>query len=565
MRVLEFYSLSYISYIVLYLGGITVAVSSISVALFKKMVMNGAINLKNNHKRVDELNVFPVPDGDTGTNMSMTVMSGVREMNSCESSSIIEIGKVLSRGALMGARGNSGVILSQFFRGIYVGMQGLEHNFLSIEDFMNCLESGCKVAYKAVMEPVEGTILTVVREAAESTRENISSFNTINALMKHYEEAASRSLENTPNLLPVLKEAGVVDSGGAGFLEIIKGMIMALNGKMLEAAEESAPQEKSAAGSAEAEIKFGYCTEFIVDLKDPVNFDENVLKSVLSYLGDSLVVVKDDNLCKVHVHTNRPGRVLEDAQKYGEFVTLKIENMRLQHSNLKAGVADELEKAKKHFALVAVCFGEGISQTFKDLGVDYIIEGGQTMNPSTEAFVAACKEVLAENIIIIPNNGNVVMAAEQATSLVEGVNVKVLPAKTIAQGYASLMTFDAEADMKTNLAAMTEAVEHVKTGEVTYSIRDTEIGGVKIASGDFMGIANGEIVVSTKSQLDALKTLLKALIDEESQIVTFFCGKDASEEEIDMLEDICKEYNSSIEVEIVEGQQEIYSYIIAVE
>ncbi len=540
------------------------AVSSISVDLFKKMVMNGAINLKNNHKKIDELNVFPVPDGDTGTNMSMTVMSGVREMDSCESSSIIEVGKVLSRGALMGARGNSGVILSQFFRGVYVGMQKLDHNELTVEDFMNCLDSGCKVAYKAVMEPVEGTILTVVREAAENTKQHLNEFKTIDQLLKHYHSEAQKSLNNTPNLLPVLKEAGVVDSGGAGFLEIVEGMIMALNGKMLEASE-ATPKQASAAGNLDVEIKFGYCTEFILDLKDPQNFDEGTLKSVLSMLGDSLVVVKDDNICKVHVHTNRPGRALEAAQKYGEFVTLKIENMRLQHSSLKEGASDEESQPKKHFALVAVCFGEGISQTFKDLGVDYIIEGGQTMNPSTEAFVEACKAVHAENIIIIPNNGNVVMAAAQAAKLMDKSRVEVLKAKTIAQGYASLMTFDAEQTMEANLEAMTEAVEHVKTGEVTYSIRDTEIGGVKIAAGDFMGIANGEIIVSTKNQKDALNGTLESLIDEESQIVTFFCGNDAKEEEIELLEDMCRTYNSSVEVEIIEGKQDIYSYIIAVE
>ncbi|MDE5867780.1 MAG: DAK2 domain-containing protein, partial [Anaeroplasmataceae bacterium] len=524
---------------------------------FKKMVMNGAINLKNNHKKIDELNVFPVPDGDTGTNMSMTVMSGVREMTACESSSIIEIGKVLSRGALMGARGNSGVILSQFFRGLYVGMQALQHNYLTVEDFMNCLESGCKVAYKAVMEPVEGTILTVVREAAENTKAHLAEFKTINALLKFYEAEASKSLQNTPNLLPVLKEAGVVDSGGAGFLEIVNGMIMALNGKMIEAIDDTAKELKPAQENLDVEIKYGYCTEFILELKEPTNFDEGELKSVLSCLGDSLVVVKDGNICKVHVHSNHPGRVLEAGQKYGEFVTCKIENMRLQHSNLKAGATEENVQPKKHFALVAVCFGDGITQTFKDLGVDYIIEGGQTMNPSTEAFVEACKEVNAENIIIIPNNGNVVMAAAQATSLIKDARVEVLKAKTIAQGYASLMVFDPESDLETNLAAMTEAVEHVQTGELTYAIRDTEIGGVKITASDFMGIANGEIVISTKDRMDALKGLLDKIINEDSQIVTFFCGNDVLAEDMDCLEDMCLAINSNIEVEIIDGNQDI--------
>ncbi|MDE6655787.1 MAG: DAK2 domain-containing protein, partial [Anaeroplasmataceae bacterium] len=531
------------------------SVSNVSVALFKKMVMNGAINLKNNHKKVDELNVFPVPDGDTGTNMSMTVMSGVREMASCESSSIIEVGKVLSRGALMGARGNSGVILSQFFRGLYVGMQKLEHNFLTIEDLMTCLESGCRVAYKAVMEPVEGTILTVVREAAENTRPHMNEFHTIEELLDCYHKEAQKSLDNTPNLLPVLKESGVVDSGGAGFLEIINGMIMALKGKMLEAneGEQAAPAEEKP-----VEMKNIYCTEFFINLAEPKNFDEGATKSSFSCLGDSLCMLLENTTCKVHLHTDHPGRVLEQALKYGELTDIKIENQKIQHTHLKTGAKELGNGPKKAFALVAVCFGSGISQTFKDLGVDYIIEGGQTMNPSTEAFVEACSLVNAENIIIVPNNGNVVMAASQAANLVKGAKVEVLKAKTIAQGYASLMVFDPEADMETNLAAMSEAVEHVKTGEITYSVRDTEIGGIKIAEGDFMGIANGEIVVSTKKQNDALVSLLNKLIDEESQIVTFFCGKDVKEEEKDCLEELCQKVNENIEVEIIDGEQEIY-------
>lgn len=542
------------------------SVSSISVALFKKMVMNGAINLKNNHKEIDELNVFPVPDGDTGTNMSMTVMSGVREMNACESSSIIEVAKVLSRGALMGARGNSGVILSQFFRGLFVGIQDVKSDELSVEDFMCCLESGCKIAYKAVMEPVEGTILTVVREAAENTRSKINSINSIDELMDCYIKEAKISLDNTPNLLPVLKEAGVVDSGGAGFCKIVEGMIMALNGVILEANEDNKVEQKSAAASVDTDIKFGYCTEFIIDLKKPQSFEENVLKASLSLLGDSLVVVRDENIVKVHVHTNTPGRALNTAQKYGEFVTLKIENMRLQHSSLQEGANKEVaKKPRKAFALVSVCFGDGIVNTFKDLGVDYVIEGGQTMNPSTEAFVEAIKEVNADNVIIIPNNSNVIMAAKQAASMITDSNVQVIKAKTIAQGYASLMYFDPEADMDTNLEQMTAAIENVTSGEVTYSIRDTEIGGVKITADDYMGIANGEIVVSTKERIDALKALLENCITEDSQIVTFFYGVDVNKDEFSLLEDVCTAINPDVDVEIIEGKQEIYSYIIAVE
>jgi hypothetical protein len=546
------------------------SVKEIDVDLFKKMVINGAINLKNNHAEVDALNVFPVPDGDTGTNMSMTITSGVRELENCESSSIIENAKVLSRGALMGARGNSGVILSQFFRGIYVGLKEIQHNYLTIEEFMNCLLSGRKIAYKAVMAPVEGTILTVVREAAENTESHLAEFDTIDALLEFYYNEAEKTLANTPELLPVLKEAGVVDSGGAGFCKIIEGMLMALKGEILEA-KEAKPQEDEANDAAQ-EIKFAYCTEFILDLRKPDTFEERELTATLSLLGDSLVVIRDTKTVKVHIHTNRPGRVLEIAQKSGEFQTLKIENMHLQHSHLeegakgaKAAEAPKVNEPKKEFALIAVCFGDGIVNTFKELGVDYVIEGGQTMNPSTEAFVSAIKAVNAKNVIIIPNNGNVVMAAKQAAGMVRGSKVEVILAKTIAQGYASLINYNPEATMEENLEAMGESIAHVKSGEVTYSVRDTEINGVKIVAGDYMGIADGEIIVSVKEEKDAVKGLLEKMIDEESEIATFFCGKDVTEEEKALVEEMCLEINKNLDVEIIDGNQDIYSYIIAVE
>jgi len=546
------------------------SVKEIDVDLFKKMVINGAINLKNNHAEVDALNVFPVPDGDTGTNMSMTITSGVRELENCESSSIIENAKVLSRGALMGARGNSGVILSQFFRGIYVGLKEIQHNYLTIEEFMNCLLSGRKIAYKAVMAPVEGTILTVVREAAENTESHLNEFDTIDALLEFYYNEAEKTLANTPELLPVLKEAGVVDSGGAGFCKIIEGMLMALKGEILEA-KEAKPQEDEANDAAQ-EIKFAYCTEFILDLRKPDTFEERELTATLSLLGDSLVVIRDTKTVKVHIHTNRPGRVLEIAQKSGEFQTLKIENMHLQHSHLeegakgiKAAEAPKTNEPKKEFALIAVCFGDGIVNTFKELGVDYVIEGGQTMNPSTEAFVSAIKAVNAKNVIIIPNNGNVVMAAKQAAGMVRGSKVEVILAKTIAQGYASLINYNPEATMEENLEAMGESIAHVKSGEVTYSVRDTEINGVKIVAGDYMGIADGEIIVSVKEEKDAVKGLLEKMIDDESEIATFFCGKDVTEEEKALVEEMCLEINKNLDVEIIDGNQDIYSYIIAVE
>ena len=525
------------------------SVKEIDVDLFKKMVINGAINLKNNHAEVDALNVFPVPDGDTGTNMSMTITSGVRELENCESSSIIENAKVLSRGALMGARGNSGVILSQFFRGIYVGLKEIQHNYLTIEEFMNCLLSGRKIAYKAVMAPVEGTILTVVREAAENTESHLAEFDTIDALLEFYYNEAEKTLANTPELLPVLKEAGVVDSGGAGFCKIIEGMLMALKGEILEA-KEAKPQEDEASDAAQ-EIKFAYCTEFILDLRKPDTFEERELTATLSLLGDSLVVIRDTKTVKVHIHTNRPGRVLEIAQKSGEFQTLKIENMHLQHSHLEEGAkgakapeAPKVNEPKKEFALIAVCFGDGIVNTFKELGVDYVIEGGQTMNPSTEAFVSAIKAVNAKNVIIIPNNGNVVMAAKQAAGMVRGSKVEVILAKTIAQGYASLINYNPEATMEENLEAMGESIAHVKSGEVTYSVRDTEINGVKIVAGDYMGIADGEIIVSVKEEKDAVKGLLEKMIDDESEIATFFCGKDVTEEEKALVEEMLIDHSS---------------------
>lgn len=535
------------------------SVVQIDVALFRKMVINGAINLKNHQAEVDAFNVFPVPDGDTGTNMSMTVTSGIRELETCESSSIIDNAKVLSRGALMGARGNSGVILSQFFRGLYVGLKEIQHNFLDIHDFMNCLNSGCKVAYKAVMEPVEGTILTVVREAAENTEKKIDSFNSINDLLAYYYDEACASLARTPDLLPVLKEAGVVDSGGAGFCKVVEGMLLALQGKMLKVEEDSAEDKKE----KKIETKYIYVTELKLDLKKPDSFDVKELIAPLSLLGENVKVEKNDNIASVSINTDRPGRVIEICQKQGEFVTFKIENIKTSHEEVKT---EEVSKEPmKSSALIAVCFGSGIVQTFKEMGVDYVIEGGQTMNPSTESFVEAIKTVNAKNVIIIPNNGNVVMAAKQAAGLVGGVNVAVLPAKTIAQGYVSLVNYNPDASLDENVQAMTEQIEHVTSGEITYSIRDTEIKGVKINSGDFMGIADGQILVSTAKKLDALNELLQRIIKEDSEIVTLFVGSDVTEDEKAILEEYCLNVNSDLDVEIIDGNQDIYSYIIAVE
>ena len=537
------------------------SVVQIDVALFRRMVINGAINLKNHHAEVDGFNVFPVPDGDTGTNMSMTVTSGIREIENCESSSIIDNAKVLSRGALMGARGNSGVILSQFFRGLYVGLKDIQHNYLDVNDFMNCLNSGCKVAYKAVMEPVEGTVLTVVRVSAEETQAHLNEFKNIDEILEFYYNSAMRTLDKTPDMLPVLKEAGVVDSGGAGFCRFVEGMLLAVKGQILEV-QDATKQEKQK--EQKKELKYFYNTELVFDLKKPESFEIKELIAALSLLGEGVKVEKKDNQIFVFVSTDRPGRVIEICQKNGEFVTFKIENTKIT-PEVQKKTEEKKEEPKQPFALISVCFGEGIVNTFKEMGVDYVIEGGQTMNPSTESFVEAIKAVNAENVIIIPNNGNVVMAAKQAASLVSGSNVEVLPAKTIAQGFASLVNYNPEGSLEENVSAMTEQIEHVKTGELTYSIRDTEIKGVKISSGDFMGIADGEIVVSTKDKCDCLKSLIEHIVDDESELVTVFVGNEVSEEEASKVSDYILSINDAIDVEIIEGKQDIYSYIVSVE
>ena len=550
--------------------------TSVSGSLFKKMVINGAINLKNDLKEIDDLNVFPVPDGDTGTNMSMTMMSGVRDIQNSDTISISEISKTLSRGLLMGARGNSGVILSQFFRGIYTGMESIKGSSATVNEFIDCLVSGYKVAYKAVMTPVEGTILTVMREAGEKVDETRNDFSDIESVLVKYVEYAEVSLANTPNILPVLKDAGVVDSGGAGFLKVIKGMLMALQGTTLEITSTEAATNQSAQANFDSkDIKFGYCTEFILILNKPNEFQESDLRSPLSIIGDSLVLVKDEDLCKVHVHTNNPGRALNMAQRHGEFKTIKIENMRLQHTELLNKETTKKEEPvtpvtpvsteKKKYALIAVCFGDGIKNVFKELGVDYIIDGGQTMNPSTEDFVKAVETLNAENIIIIPNNSNVIMAAEQTKKLCDNANIEVLRTKTIAHGYASLMVFDETNSLEDNVEEMSAAIKNVSAGEVTYAVRDTEINGVKIKSGDFMGILNGEIVISTLNRIDAVKHVLESSVTEESLIVTLFAGKGVPTSEVDELVEYATSLNEEIEVQVVDGKQDIYSYIVAVE
>ena len=536
------------------------AITRVNGALLRRMVINGAINLKNNYQEIDQLNVFPVPDGDTGTNMQMTMMSGVKEIENIDVKSMSLVGKTLSRGLLMGARGNSGVIVSQFFRGIYMALKNVTAGSITLKEFSGCLTSGYQTAYKAVMEPVEGTILTVVREAATKLEEKIDEITDLESLLTYYLSEARASLARTPELLPVLKEAGVVDSGGAGFIKIVEGMLLAAQGKKLTIKKEN--QDKN---FEQADIKYTYCAEFIVELKDPSKFEEGELREILVNKGDSLALVCEKSVLKFQINTNNPDAVLGIALSYGEVLSSKVVNLRKDAPVIEKVEEKAIPVEKKKYAILSVCFGEGIKQTFMELGCDYIVDGGQTMNPATENFVKTIEGCNAENVIIIPNNSNVILAAEQASSLISGVNIRVLKAKTIAQGYASLFVFDPNADLDTNFEAMTEAIGHVKSGEVTYAVRDTEINGIKIASGDFMGISRTGIVCSVPSRYEATTTLLNSLIDDESEVVTIFYGVEADPEEVSKLEEYIESIRRDIEIVIVEGKQEIYSYIIAVE
>lgn len=534
---------------------------------FKKMIENGSINLNNHYTDIDALNVFPVPDGDTGTNMSMTFTAGVKDALTVNSNRIDEVAKKLSKGLLMGARGNSGVILSQIFRGLFQYLDGkVDVNGLELaEAFVN----GSKVAYKAVMRPVEGTILTVIRESSEFTlayasgKEEITPLEVIEYLVKE----ANESLNRTPELLPVLKEVGVVDSGGAGLLKVLEGMEMALKGQMLERTEAVAVE--GAVSAVESE-EFGYCTEFIIQLseKGMKTFKEETLKDSLSRIGNSLVVVQDDDIVKVHVHTLTPGDALNMGQRYGEFLKLKIENMSVQHENLVVNSKEEFKnEPEKEYAIIAVAAGDGLTEVFKELRADVVISGGQTMNPSTEDFVAAIEKCNARHVFVLPNNSNIILAAQQAESIcdAEQVEVIVLPTKSIPQGYAALVNFNPEVDAETNKETMMEAIGHVQTGQVTFAIKDTTFEGLEIKANEFMGIKEKAIIVSTPDKLEATKHLLSQMLDEDSELVTIFTGEDVTEEESEAIEEFVTENYPDAEVEMIVGGQPVYSFVISVE
>ena len=541
--------------------------TTINGKLFKEMLASGANHLANKFREIDALNVFPVPDGDTGTNMSLTFSAGVKDALACSSDDVCDIAKALSKGLLMGARGNSGVITSQIFRGLYQGVDGMKE--VNGFQLANALVSGSRVAYKAVMRPVEGTILTVIREAADYTYAYASGKEDVSCLevMEKLVEEAKASLARTPELLPVLQEVGVVVSGGAGLLTIFEGFLSAMQGNMIEKTESDETSEGVQAAVESDE--FGYCTEFIIRLSEQglTIFKEEALKDALARIGNSIVCVQDDDIVKVHVHTLTPGEALNLGQRYGEFVKLKIENMQEQHENIltNAPVEKKEEQApKQKYAIITVAAGDGLRDMFKELRADIVISGGQTMNPSTEDFVEAIKKVNAENIFLLPNNSNIVMAAQQAAIVCEDENVHVIPSKTIPQGLCACINFNPDIDFDMNVTEMSDALSLVKTGQITYAIKDTTFEGMEIKAGDYMGIKEKDIVLSIQDKMEATRRLLAQMIDDDSEIVTLIYGEDVCEEEANQIVEYI-ENNFDVEVELTNGSQPVYSFIIGVE
>ncbi|WP_058301642.1 DAK2 domain-containing protein [Gorillibacterium timonense] len=587
---------------------------------FAQMVIAGAGNLRNNVNNVNALNVFPVPDGDTGTNMNLTMTSGMEEMKRKPAAEIGKAADALSKGLLMGARGNSGVILSQLFRGFAKSVQ--PYSEVTPAQFAAALQQGVETAYKAVVKPVEGTILTVAKETAKHALYVSRRTTDVVELMTEVCEAARQSLAKTPDLLPVLKQVGVVDAGGQGLLCVYEGFLAALTGQAVADTQEipaaASQGEVSAAphphqgGTAQSmlateDIEFGYCTEFIIKLvpeKIKLHpFDENTFRSKLSEMGDSLLVVADDDLVKVHVHAEHPGTVMNHAMTFGDLTRIKIENMREQHTHIllsneydtryaapSSAAADtisreisaevpvtedipepvtvtaaEEELPPVPFGFVAVAMGHGITEIFESLGVDVVISGGQTMNPSTEDIVHAIEQVAADTVYVFPNNSNIIMAAQQAKELLEGKEVVVIPTKTIPQCMAALVSFQETADTATNTEAMTKAIAQVISGQVTQAVRDTSIDEIAIKEGDFLGIRDGKIVVSEPDLIEASCKLLDSMLANGGEIVTFLTGEDAREEETTRLADYVTASYPDAEVEVHLGGQPLYPYLFAVE
>ncbi len=525
----------------------------------KAMFDSGCNNLVAHKSDVDALNVFPVPDGDTGTNMSLTFTNGISEMYKSGSDAIPVIAKTFSRGLLMGARGNSGVILSQIFRGFYQAVKEKEE--LNSEDIHNAFIRGKELAYKAVMRPVEGTILTVIREAVENSEECIKNNPEISIedYVDELYKAAEASLENTPELLPILKEAHVVDSGGSGLVRVLEGFNLYLHGKPVEKVEESNEENKDEIH----EKSSGYRTEFILSLneKGQKTFNENRIRQMLENMGNNITLYSDDNEVKLRINTMSPGEILTLGQRYGEYKKVLVENIQ---DELSPSIIEPINNTKKKYGIIAVSSGEGLDKIFKDYRVNTIVSGGQTMNPSTEDFVNAIKNLNAENIYLLPNNSNIIMSCEQAAHVIDDKNIIVLRTTSIPQGITACISFNPEAEVEANTEAMKEAIDYIKSGAVTYSIKDTQIDGKEIKAGDYMGLYEKDIVVVENNRLEVMKELLSLMCEEDSEVVTIFKGNDVEDSECDEIKAFLEE-KFDLEVDILNGDQPVYSYYIGVE
>lgn len=547
-------------------------ISKINGKLFADMIIQGVQNLSNNADLVDSLNVYPVPDGDTGTNMNLTMTSGREEVENNLSKNIGELGKTFSKGLLMGARGNSGVILSQLFRGFCKNIES--ESEINSKLLAESFQAGVETAYKAVMKPVEGTILTVAKDAAQAAVEKANNTEDCVELMEYIIVKANESLENTPNLLAVLKEVGVVDSGGKGLLCVYEGFLKALKGEKVEAKvakldkDEFVHDEHDFHGVINTEdIIYGYCTEMMVRFgKNKKAFDEQEFRQDMSQFGDSLLVINDEEIVKVHVHTEYPGKVFNYGQQYGELIKLKVENMREQHREV---IRKEQHTAKPKMetvetAIITISMGEGISEIFKSMGATHIISGGQTMNPSTEDIVKVIEQSKCKRAIILPNNKNILMASEQAASIVDAEAV-VIPTKSIPQGISALFQYDVDATLEENKAQMADSVNNVKSGSLTYAVRDTKIDGVEIKKDAFMGLIEDKIVSSKSDQLTTVTELLNEMLAEDSEILTVIIGQDAEQTVTDNMINWIEEQYPDVEVEVHEGGQPIYQYFFSVE
>ena len=551
----------------------------------KNLLISGSNNLYNHYPEVDALNVFPVPDGDTGINMSLTCTSGANEIAKIEQSNCHGVARTFSRGLLMGARGNSGVITSQIFRGFAAAVENKEE--IDAELLAAAFVNGSKVAYSEVMRPVEGTILTVIREASAGLNKQVEKGMSIEKALSIILDEAKASLKRTPELLPILKEVGVVDSGGSGLVRILEGMYLASIGQFVErnASDNVNENISSAAAMEMGEEEFGYCTEFIMSLgPDTVKkpFSQKPFSKWLNEHGNSLVVVVDEDIVKVHVHTMTPGEILNFAQQYGEFLKLKIENMTEQHHALENGAdvtphQDLVEEKEEDVALpaelsegyeiIAVSSGEGINEYFSELGVNHIVTGGQTMNPSSEDFVKEIKKAACKNVFILPNNSNILMAASQACDMVSelGITAYVIPSKTIPQGIVAALSFDPDANPKENFRNMKSSLKNVKSGEVTFSIRDCEIKGVKIKKGDFIGIFEKEIICGIEDRNRCLIELLIKMVDEDSSLLTLILGEDVSREDVFPVKKEIEDLFPDLNIDIREGKQPVYSFLVGIE